>query len=99
MVTIIVSPTARERPRITAAPMPEKAVGTTTRKTVARRLAPSASEASRRLRGTAWSASSLSEATIGRIITPITSPGLRALKPASPGTTRWSTGVTSSSAK
>lgn len=44
MVTIIVSPTARESPSTIAAAIPESAAGKTTRSVVCIRLAPSASE-------------------------------------------------------
>ena len=47
IATIIVSPTAREKPTISAATMPETAAGTTTRRLVIRFRAPSPYDASR----------------------------------------------------
>jgi hypothetical protein len=71
---IIVSPTARDMPRTIAAAIPESAAGNTTRSVVCIRLAPMASEPCRSASGTADSESSESEATVGMIITPSTSP-------------------------
>src|ERR671910_3280976 len=79
MVTIMVSPTAREMPSTKEATMPERAAGTTTWVAVSRLVAPKAYAPSRNERGTAWMASSLTEATVGMIITPITSPAARML--------------------
>ncbi len=47
MMTAMVSPTARPMPRMTAATMPERAAGSTTRRMVCHCVAPSASDASR----------------------------------------------------
>ena len=60
--TTIVSPIAREMPRMTAATMPDRAAGKTTRTDVVMRRAPSPNEASRGASGTARIASSLIEA-------------------------------------
>src|SRR5215207_1977630 len=79
MATIMVSPTARETPRTTAATMPERAAGNTTRRLVCILLAPRAAEPCRMLFGTADMASSLNEATVGTIITPITRPAASTL--------------------
>ena len=99
IATIIVSPTARDTARMNAAVMPEKAAGTTTLSAVCMRVAPSAYEPSRKPCGTARIASSDSDDTSGRIIRPITRPGLSALKPDSVGKICWSSGVTNVSAK
>ena len=82
-----------------AAVMPENAAGTTTFNAVCIRVAPSAYEPSRSPRGTARIASSESDDTSGRIINPITSPGLNALKPESVGKKVCSSGVTNVRAK
>ena len=58
--TIMVSPTARPRPIITAENSPLIAVGTTTRTAVCQGVAPAPSEAERRWSGTEDSASSAS---------------------------------------
>ena len=58
--------------------MPGSAAGSSTLIIVSPRVAPMASEPSRRLRGTAFSASSESEETKGMIITPITRPAASA---------------------
>src|SRR5688572_33421773 len=55
--TIMVSPTAREIPRMYADAMPENAAGTTTLTAVWKRVAPVAEEPSRKLIGTARSES------------------------------------------
>ena len=87
IATIIVSPTARETARMKAAVMPENAAGTTTRRLVCILVAPSAYDPSRRPFGTARIASSLSDDTSGRIMIPMTIPGLSALKVVSVGRT------------
>ena len=69
--------------------MPEKAAGTTTSRRFIR-VAPSAYAPSRSPLGTLRSASSESDETSGRIMIPITIPGLNALNPARPGTNRCS---------
>ena len=76
MATIIVSPIARDTARMNAAVMPENAAGTTTRRLVCILVAPSAYEPSRSPRGTPRIASSASDETSGRIMMPITMPGL-----------------------
>ncbi len=50
--TTMVSPTARERPRITAVLIPDREAGTTTRAMVWSWVAPKATDASRRATGT-----------------------------------------------
>ena len=77
--TIIVSPIAREIARRNAATMPDSAAGTTTFTETSKRVPPSANAPSRRLRGTARSASSDSEHTIGRIMMPMAMPAESAL--------------------
>ena len=99
IATIIVSPIARDTARMKAAVMPENAAGTTTLSAVCMRVAPSAYEPSRRPCGTARIASSDSDDTSGRIIRPITSPGLSALKPERVGKTCCRIGVTNVRAK
>ena len=79
MSTIIVSPTARLMPRTKAAMIPERPAGTTTRVEISYFVAPRAAAPSRRDRGTAYMASSEMEATVGRIMMPITRPAERAL--------------------
>ena len=80
----MVSPTARDSPSTIAAAMPESAAGKTTRSVVCILLAPMASEPCRSASGTALIASSESDATVGTIITPSTSPAASALvKPTS----------------
>ena len=80
MVTAMVSPTAREKARITEAEMPDRAAGTTTRRLTWRLLAPRPKAASRSDNGTARMASSLIEAMIGRIISPTAIDPAAALK-------------------
>ena len=63
--TIMVSPMARPKPIITAEKTPGSAEGSTTRQAVCQRLAPSASEAAVRLRGTLEMASSAIVKMIG----------------------------------
>src|SRR5450756_34418 len=77
--TIIVSPTARDSPRMTDAAMPEIAAGNTTRRVVRILLAPSAKEPWRRAIGTALIASSDSEATVGMIMIPSAMPAASTL--------------------
>ncbi len=76
---------ARDIARMQAAVMPENAAGSTTRRLVCILVDPSAKAPSRSPRGTACIASSESDETIGRIMMPITMPGLRALNPARSG--------------
>ena len=74
MTTIIVSPTARPRPIISAEKMPAEAVGTTIRIAVCQRLAPSASEPTVSESGTFESASSEMVKIIGITAKPIMKP-------------------------
>ena len=74
MATTIVSPIAREMPRIRAATIPETPAGNTTRNVVCARCAPSPNEASRSDSGTARRASSATEAMIGTVSTPTAIP-------------------------
>ena len=73
MATTIVSPIAREIPRITAAAIPDEAAGNTTEVVTLRRRAPIPYAASRKASGTANIASSATDATSGtvRIPTPM----------------------------
>ena len=80
MSTAMVSPTAREIPRMNEAMMPERAAGMTTFAATSNLVAPNPYAPSRSARGTALIASSLSEETIGMIMIPITKPALAALK-------------------
>ena len=77
--TIMVSPIARLMPRTKAAMMPERPAGTTTRVDISYLVAPRAAAPARRDCGTANIASSEMEATVGRIMMPITRPAERAL--------------------
>src|SRR5688572_6244265 len=70
MATIIVSPIAREMPRIVAAATPDNAAGRTIRTLTVSLDDPSAYAPSRRDRGTADMASSATEAMIGTIMIP-----------------------------
>jgi len=99
--TIMVSPIARDMPSTTAAATPDSAAGRTTRRLVCIRLAPIAKEPWRIACGTAENESSDSEAIVGMIITPSTSPAARALvKPTPMLRMSWSSvGVTNVSAK
>ena len=74
ITTIIVSPTARPSPIISAEKMPADAVGSTTRMAVCQRLAPQAIEAVRRAVGTFESASSAMVNMIGITAKPIMNP-------------------------
>ncbi len=96
---IIVSPTARETPRMYAAAIPDSAAGTTTLVAVCSRLAPIAYEPSRKLIGTARIASSLMELTYGTIMMPMTMPAESRLNPGKLGISTCSSGVRNSSAK
>src|SRR5690625_6653688 len=77
IVTIIVSPIARDIPSTNEAMIPDKAAGTMTRMVVSNLVAPKADDPSRIAWGTEFIASSDMEAIIGIIMTPITIPGLR----------------------
>ena len=70
MSTIIVSPTARPKPIITAAKIPGLAEGSTTRHSVCQRLAPRAIDAAVMLCGMFESESSASEKMIGMTAKP-----------------------------
>ncbi len=74
MRTIMVSPTARPKPTITAEKMPGLAVGRTTRVAVCQRLAPSASDAAVRCCGTLEKASSEIVKMIGMTANPMARP-------------------------
>ena len=63
-----VSPATRAMPRINDVARPDRAVGSTTRRTVCHRDAPSASPASRRPLGTVFSATSDERAMTGIIV-------------------------------
>ena len=78
--TIMVSPTARPNPIITAEKMPGLAVGNTTRNAVCQRLAPSASEPAARLLGTALMASSAIVKMMGMTAKPMARPTTRLLR-------------------
>ena len=69
--TIIVSPTAREAPSTTAATMPDRAAGNTTRSEVCSRVAPRPNEPSRSDCGTADIASSATDAMVGMTMKPM----------------------------
>ena len=68
MVTAMVSPSARPRPRMTAPMMPDRANGRTARQMTSQRVAPSANIASRWLPGTAWMTSREMVTIVGRIM-------------------------------
>ena len=77
IVTAIVSPSARARPRMIAPAMPPLAYGSTARWMVSQRVAPSASMPSRWVLGTARRISRETAVIVGRIMiarmTPATS--------------------------
>src|SRR5690606_9718607 len=99
IVTIIVSPIAREIPRTKEAIIPEKAAGMTTLKVVSSFVAPIANDPSRIAFGTEFIASSEREAIIGIIITPMTIPGLKIFVASTSGQTERISGVTKVKAK
>src|SRR5690625_5030606 len=99
IVTIIVSPIAREIPRTKEAIIPDKAAGITTRKVVSNLVAPIASAPSRMEFGTDTMASSDNEAIIGIIMMPITIPGLRMFVTSTAGKILRMIGVTNVKAK
>ncbi len=74
MSTIIVSPTARPKPIMTAEKIPGLAVGSTTRIAVCQRVAPSASEPARRCCGTLASESSAMVKMSGMTAKPMAKP-------------------------
>ena len=78
--TIIVSPTARPKPTMTAEKMPGLAVGSTTRVTVCQRFAPRASEPATRFGGTFEKASSEMAKMIGITAKPMAMPTTTALR-------------------
>jgi hypothetical protein len=80
MATTIVSPTAREKPRSSAATTPEMAAGITTRRLVVRFRAPRPYAASRSERGTACIASSETDAIRGVIRMPTAIPAAAMVK-------------------
>src|SRR5699024_11181454 len=79
IVTIIVSPIAREMANTNDAIIPDNAEGKTTFNDTSNFVEPSANAPSRIERGTALIASSDNDAIIGIIIIPTTIPGLNAL--------------------
>src|SRR5688572_6017739 len=81
MATTIVSPSAREIPRMYAAVTPDSDDGSTTLNAVCILVAPMAYDPSRMYIGTACMPSSDSELTYGMIITPITKPADSMLNP------------------
>ena len=80
MRTIIVSPTARPNPIMTAEKRPLIAVGTTTRMAVCHVVAPAPSEPARSDCGTAVRASSAIVKMIGMTAKPIVAPTTKALR-------------------
>lgn len=78
--TIMVSPTARPKPIISAEKIPALAEGSTTLITVCHWVAPSAKEPWLRVAGTLNSASSASEKMIGTSAKPIATPTTSALR-------------------
>jgi len=78
--TIMVSPTARPMPIITAEKMPGLAVGSTTPISVCQGVAPSASEPSDRCLGTEKIASSAIEKMVGITAMPMAIPTTSALR-------------------
>ncbi len=74
ITTIMVSPTARPRPIITAEKIPANAVGTMTRSAVCQRLAPKAREPETSVLGTFERASSEIVKMIGITANPIMNP-------------------------
>ncbi|OPZ84530.1 MAG: hypothetical protein BWY76_01807 [bacterium ADurb.Bin429] len=81
MSTTIVSPSARPIPSIAAATSPDPAAGRMAWRMVESRLAPSASEPSRYVRGTAVMASSAMEMMVGSIISASSSTAVSAHRP------------------
>ena len=79
MVTIMVSPIARDMASSRAPAMPGRAAGRRTRFTVSDLVAPMAKEPSRRVWGTAFRMSSDREETKGISMIPITAPAVRAI--------------------
>ncbi len=95
----MVSPTAREIPSTNEATMPDSAAGTTTRVETWSFEAPSPYAPSRSDIGTAIIASSDRDATVGRIMMPITRPAARTLNTWTSMPMSWRNGVTAVSAK
>ena len=98
-VTTIVSAMAREIARTKLAAMPGRPAGTTIRVTTSYGVAPTPYAASRRASGTALSASSERDDTIGRIMMPTTMAALAALKTPADGKNDLRIGVTRITAK
>jgi hypothetical protein len=94
MSTTMVSPTALPMPRMMAVEMPEPAAGITTLVRVCHRLAPSARDASRKLRGTKLNASSARLATVGVAMMPRISDAVKALSPEGTPRRFWMKGAT-----
>src|SRR5690606_3568287 len=99
IVTIIVSPIAREIPRTNEAIIPDIAAGITTFHVTSSLVEPRPSAPSLIELGTELIASSDREATIGMIMIPITIPGLRILVGSRPGIIDLNRGVTNVKAK
>src|SRR5580658_9803247 len=99
MTTIIVSPMARPNPSTVAAAIPGAAAGKTTRRTVCDGVDPIASAASRYERGTARSASSDTEKTIGTMANDKPKPATSALSRCSVPNTCWTHVASTMSAK
>ena len=89
IVTIIVSPMARENPKIKDAMIPDKAAGNIIFNAVILLVEPSAREPILKDFGTAFSASSEIDAIVGMIIIPTAMPAEIALKTPDPGINRW----------
>src|SRR5690625_2742000 len=87
IVTIIVSPIAREIAKTMAAIIPDRAAGITAFKVTSNLEAPRPRAPSLILCGTAFMASSDKEATMGIIMIPMTNPGLNILVESRPGIT------------
>ena len=91
IATTIVSPMARDIPRMRAATMPEIPPGNTTLNVVWVRCAPSPNDASRNDIGTARNASSATDAMIGTVSTPTAIPAASIVKALSRGSKRRTT--------
>src|SRR5699024_3744604 len=99
IVTMIVSPIAREIANTNEATIPENAAGKTTFVATSSFVEPRPYEASLKLRGTAFIASSEREAIIGIIIIPIINPGLKMFVVSRPGMKFLRNGVINVKAK
>src|SRR5690625_900506 len=99
IVTIIVSPIAREMPSTNEAMIPDNAAGITTCFVTSSFVAPNAKAPFLNDLGTALIASSDKEAIIGIIIIPITNPGLKMLVDSRLGISSFNIGVINVKAK